>query len=127
MNQLERKVDLQVSAHSGQEDLDLDRVGDDDTQEVVGVPGLGDGRAGQVRFIAYLGNDESLFSTLPVSALNSEVVRQMARLGSIFPTTLYRGIGIRTHVSQLSCTRLRPLKDAHLTELQRRSQRIRTG
>ena len=61
MNQLERKVDLQVSAHSGQEDLDLDRVGDDDTQEVVGVPGLGDGRAGQVRFVAYLENDESSF------------------------------------------------------------------
>ena len=54
MNQLERKVNLQVSAHSGQEDLDLDRVGDDDTQEVVGVPGLGDGRAGQVRLVSDL-------------------------------------------------------------------------
>ena len=93
MNQLERKVDLQVSAHSGQEDLDLDRVGDDDTQEVVGVPGLCDGRAGQVRFIAYLDNPIVLF--LPVRAINSEVVRQMAQLGFIFPTTLYRGDGIR--------------------------------
>ena len=30
----------------------------------------------------------------------SDVVRQMAWLGFIFPTTLYRGAGIRTHISQ---------------------------
>ena len=54
MNQLEREIDLEVSAHSGQEDLDLDGVGDDDTQEVVGVPGFSDGRAGKVRFVTHL-------------------------------------------------------------------------
>ena len=54
MNQLEREINFEVTAHSGQEDLDLDGVGDDDTQEVVGVAGLRDGRASQVRFVTYL-------------------------------------------------------------------------
>ena len=54
--------------------------------------------------------------TFPISSLNSDVVCPMTRLG-FFPTTLNRSAGIRTHISQKSCTRLGPLKDALPTEL----------
>ena len=52
--------------------------------------------------------------------------RQMVRLVffyslQFFPTTLYRGAGIRTKASQKSCTRQGPLKEALPAELLRRS------
>ena len=37
---------------------------------------------------------------------------------NFFPTTLYQGAGIQTHVSQWSCTRLGSLKDALPNDLQ---------
>ena len=46
---------------------------------------------------------------------------------NFFPTTLYRGAGIQTHVkSASSCTRLGPLKDALPNELQRRGYPLET-
>ena len=54
MYEFEGHVDLEISTHSGQDDLDLDGVGDDHAEEVVGIAGLCDRRTCKIRFVANL-------------------------------------------------------------------------
>ena len=51
MHELEGQVDLEFSPHPAEDDLDLDRVGHDDAEQVVGVAALRDRGARQVGLV----------------------------------------------------------------------------
>ena len=58
MNELEWKVDGELAAHARQDDLHGDGVGNDHTEQVVGVTRFGDGGTGQVGLISNLRKNE---------------------------------------------------------------------